>query len=58
MLHHVPHTIISSVIINLPSILEEDDKPPCKMSDIDDGEKKEKEATLFDAAMKTVVSKY
>ena len=42
----------------LPSILDGDDKAPCKMTGIDAEERRQKEAILFDNAMDVVVSNY
>ena len=47
---------LCSVIV--PSILEGDDKPICKMADIDTEERRQKEAILFNTAMNVVVSNY
>ena len=47
---------LTSVI--LPSVLEGEEEPPCRQSDISDEERRMKEAVVFDKAMDLVKSRY
>lgn len=47
---------LTSVI--LPSVLEDEEEPPCRQSDISDEERKMKEAVVFDKAMDLVKNRY